>query len=137
MGGGRVVVVGAGISGLAAAWRLERAGVDVTVLEARDEAGGRVRTEQVGDYLVDTGPDAATAGDVNWLRLVDDLGLSDRVAETSPVLGMVRDGRIHDIDPRKPLRAAFTPALSWPAKLRMGIGLARLRGRLKTSTPTS
>jgi monoamine oxidase len=128
---GRAIVVGGGISGLAAAWRLERLGHQVTVLESRHEAGGRVRSEAIGDYLVDTGPDAATAGYKHWLQLVDDLGLSNQVAPTSAVLGVVRDGRIIDINPRKPLRAAMTPAISWPGKARMAIGLARLRSRLK------
>jgi len=40
----RVIVVGAGLAGLGAAWELAQAGVDVTVLEARHEPGGRVRT---------------------------------------------------------------------------------------------
>src|SRR5687768_1661615 len=39
---GRVVVIGAGFSGLAAAYELTRAGYDVTVLEARNRVGGRV-----------------------------------------------------------------------------------------------
>ncbi|MGC2493796.1 MAG: FAD-dependent oxidoreductase [Candidatus Binatus sp.] len=41
----KVVVVGAGMAGLSAAYRLRKAGVDVTVLESNDHVGGRVRTE--------------------------------------------------------------------------------------------
>ncbi len=40
----RVIVIGAGLAGLGAAWELAQAGADVTVLEARQEPGGRVRT---------------------------------------------------------------------------------------------
>jgi monoamine oxidase len=44
MNGGRVIVGGAGLAGLTAAYELARAGATVTVLDARDYAGGRVRT---------------------------------------------------------------------------------------------
>jgi phytoene dehydrogenase-like protein len=50
-----VVVVGAGMAGLACAHHLARAGVTATVLEASDRVGGRVRTERVEGFLVDRG----------------------------------------------------------------------------------
>lgn len=50
-----VVIVGAGLSGLAAARYLARHGVDVTVLEGSDAVGGRVRTDLVDGYRLDRG----------------------------------------------------------------------------------
>jgi monoamine oxidase len=54
----RVLVIGAGLSGLAAAYRLERAGVDVAILEARDRVGGRAWRLPVGDAFFDAGCEA-------------------------------------------------------------------------------
>ncbi|GAA2732629.1 NAD(P)/FAD-dependent oxidoreductase [Pedococcus aerophilus] len=50
-----VVVVGAGLAGLTCAVALEERGLDVLVLEAADEVGGRVRTEVVDGHLCDVG----------------------------------------------------------------------------------
>lgn len=52
---GRVVVVGAGIAGLATANALTHAGVECVVLEARDRAGGRLHTVDVAGWPVDMG----------------------------------------------------------------------------------
>jgi protoporphyrinogen/coproporphyrinogen III oxidase len=126
-----VVVVGAGLSGLAAAYRLQRAGATVTVLESASGPGGRVQTERHGDYIVDTGPDALTAGYTSYLGLVEDLGLGDRLVDTSAVIGLVRDGRLIDLDPAKLLRLPFTPALSMLGKLRLAVGFVRLRKAIR------
>ena len=62
--GKRVVILGAGIAGLVAAFELRQAGWDVTVLEARDRVGGRVWTVRGGDRIVQNGrPDQLCAFD--------------------------------------------------------------------------
>lgn len=125
------VVVGAGLSGLAAAYRLRQAGLDVTVLERLDRPGGRVQTIERDGYVVDTGPDALTESYARYLALVDELGLSDLVVQPSQVAGLVRGGRIVDLDPGKPLRAAASPVLSPRAKVRLVRGYLGLRKRLR------
>jgi len=51
----RVLIVGAGLAGLAAARRVEAAGVPCLVLEAADRVGGRVSTDRVEGFLLDRG----------------------------------------------------------------------------------
>ena len=53
--GARVIVVGAGLTGLAIARRLQVYGVDVTVVEAEPVLGGQCRSELVDGYLCDRG----------------------------------------------------------------------------------
>jgi hypothetical protein len=50
-----VVVVGAGLAGLTCAIYLQRSGVNVTLLESSDRAGGRVKTDSVNGFLFDQG----------------------------------------------------------------------------------
>ncbi|GAB6897835.1 NAD(P)/FAD-dependent oxidoreductase [Kineosporia succinea] len=72
-----VVVVGAGLAGLACARQLSRRGIDVVVLEASDGPGGRVRSDVVGGFICDRGfqllnpayPEVRRVLDVAALRL--------------------------------------------------------------------
>ena len=57
---GRVVVIGAGIGGLAAAVRLAHAGLDVTVVETRSGPGGKMRTVPSAAGPIDAGPTVLT-----------------------------------------------------------------------------
>ena len=52
----RVVVIGGGFGGLAAAARLAKIGHEVTLLERSDRLGGALGTVQVDDFVFDTGP---------------------------------------------------------------------------------
>lgn len=78
--GVKVVVVGAGIAGLVAAWELARhGGIDVTVLEAERRPGGVIVTEQVEGFVVEGGPDGFLAGEPELPELANELGIGDRV----------------------------------------------------------
>ena len=78
----QVVVVGGGISGLATAHDIHRrlgAGVQLTVIEAGSQLGGKVATEEFSGHCVDTGPDALLVRVPAMAALLEDLGLSDQI----------------------------------------------------------
>ncbi len=75
----RVVVVGAGIAGLAAASRLRRAGIGCVVLEARDRIGGRLHTIDLAGVPVDLGG--------SWIHHP----IGNPIAALCDELGIVRD----------------------------------------------
>jgi oxygen-dependent protoporphyrinogen oxidase len=81
----RVVVVGGGVGGLAAAYRLLRAdpSLDVAVLEADDRPGGKLRTVSVGGLEVEAGPDAFVARKPWAADLCRELGVPLEAPATS------------------------------------------------------
>ncbi|MFH8801329.1 protoporphyrinogen oxidase [Streptomyces sp. NPDC017936] len=76
---GHVVVVGAGIAGLAAAHRLVRRGARVTVLEAADRAGGKLRVGSVEGVRIDLGAESMLARRPEAVALAREVGLADRL----------------------------------------------------------
>ena len=71
------VVVGAGLAGLCAAIEIQRAGFRVAVLEAQDDVGGRVRTDEVDGFLLDRGFQVLLTGypELGRFLELDDLDL--------------------------------------------------------------
>ncbi len=79
----RVVVVGGGIAGLAAAHELAGHGVDVAVREAGDALGGKIRTQAFAGAALDVGPDAFLGRRPEAVELCRALGLGDELVAPS------------------------------------------------------
>jgi oxygen-dependent protoporphyrinogen oxidase len=76
----RVAVIGAGLTGLAAAWELARTdGYEVTVVESERRAGGVIVTEHEQGFVVEGGPDGFLAGEPELPALALELGIGDQV----------------------------------------------------------
>src|ERR671913_588730 len=94
-----VVVVGGGISGLAAAYELQRRGLSVRLFEAASRAGGVVSTERVDGWVIDGGPDSLLVQKPAAVALCRELGIADRLVSTlTPRTAFVlRDDRLHPL----------------------------------------
>jgi protoporphyrinogen/coproporphyrinogen III oxidase len=125
----RVCVIGGGISGLTAAYRLLREGVDVELLEGSARVGGLLGSEQVdGGYTVETGADSILTEKPWALRLAEEVGLSrDIIATRQSQRGayIVRSGKLERVPEGFSLLAptdlralARSPLLSPLGKLR-------------------
>ncbi|GAA3716015.1 FAD-dependent oxidoreductase [Gordonia hankookensis] len=95
----RVAVVGGGISGLTAAYRLRRAlghDAQIDLFQAGERLGGDLRTLEVGGQPVDVGAEAFIVRRPEALALITELGLSDRVVSPTPRRPAVwARGRLH------------------------------------------
>ena len=89
-----VVVVGAGLAGLTAARELQRAGVSVLVLEARDRVGGRVLNHHLADgHVVDVGGQFSGPAQRHILGLAAELGVATQRIFTSGLTLLELGGR--------------------------------------------
>ena len=83
----KIVVIGAGMGGMTAAARLARSGHSVTLYEASDTYGGKLRTEWIGKFAFDTGPSLLTLPAVYkdfFIRTGKPLGLLCEIEAVDP-----------------------------------------------------
>ncbi|TVP74151.1 MAG: protoporphyrinogen oxidase [Gemmatimonadales bacterium] len=116
-----VAVLGAGIAGLAAAWTLARAGVEVRVLEASDRVGGVIRSELRDGFLAEEGPHSLARPSARVRTLFRDAGLEEHIVTADPERSaryIVRDGRPLPL-PTSPAGLLLTPLLSVGGRLRI------------------
>ncbi|MEO9111720.1 MAG: protoporphyrinogen oxidase [Lacunisphaera sp.] len=116
-----VAIIGGGITGLTAAWQLQRAGIPVVVFEASATAGGVMGSIREGAWLRETGPNTLFESTPEIRTFIDQLGLGARRLEASPAarLRYVVRGDVPVALPDSPLKFAASPLLSWSAKLRL------------------
>ena len=115
-----VIICGAGLTGLTTAWHLQRAGIDVTVVEATDAVGGAMQSTQRDGYLVEHGPNSCMLT-APLATLVDALDLTPMLRVAAPQAQrryIVRDGRALVV-PSSPPAMLRSPLFSASAKLRV------------------
>ncbi len=136
--GRSAIVVGGGISGLAAAHYLTRAGVAATLIEKEPRLGGVMQTEFIDGCTLELGPDSFLAAKPWLLDLIRDLGLADDLIGSNDHLRksyILRHGRLVPLPdglmmvvPTKVLPLLASPLLSWRTKIRMGLEWFRRPG---------
>ena len=129
-----VVVVGAGLAGLACARHLRTAGVEVTVLEASDAVGGRVRTDLVDGMLLDRGFQVHNTGYPEAQRVLDHEALQLQSFSSG---ALVRIGdRLHKVgDPRRVPTWAPGTLLAPIGSLKDKVLIARLAAEAALLSP--
>jgi oxygen-dependent protoporphyrinogen oxidase len=130
----RVAIIGGGISGLSAAFRLEQArrgGADVryTLFESSDRLGGVMRTERVEGCLIEAGPDSFLSEKQSAAELCRELGIANQLVGSNDAhrrTYILVKGRLVEMPdglqfmvPTKLWPTVSTPLFSWATKLRM------------------
>jgi len=125
-----VIVLGGGIAGLTAAYRLSQREdrPRVTLVETGGRLGGKLRTERIDGFVVDTGPESLAPGRPNAAMLAAELGVDLAEAAPGGAGAVLVKGRIRAMPegiggfmPRRILPIATTRLFSPVGKLRMAV----------------
>ena len=103
----KIIIVGGGITGLAAAYRLEQIAphADITLLEASDHIGGKLYTERIQGFHVEAGADSFLSRKPRGVGLCEEMGITDQLLARKPENRQTfvkRHGRLHNL-PEWPL----------------------------------
>ena len=140
-----IIIIGGGITGLAAANRLvelRRAGstdFKITLVEGSDRLGGVIQTDFRDGFLLERGPDSFISEKPEALELARKIGLESHIIETNQQHRrsfIVREGRLrpvpegfHLLAPSRLWPFVTSDIFSWPGKLRMALDLVLPRSQ--------
>jgi len=117
----KITILGAGISGLASAYWLNKDGFDVQILEAKGKPGGSMETSFENSFLVDYGPNSGLETTPLIRQLVDEISLSNEMIyanESSDKRYILRNGKLHAL-PTSPPALIKSNLFSWKGKIRL------------------
>ena len=129
----RVVIVGGGITGLAAAHALEKGEErrEVAIVESSGQLGGNLQTVRHNGFIIDAGPDSWVAAKPQATKLAREVGLGDELIGTRPDtrrVYIVWQRKLHPMPeglilgvPTEIRPLIDTDLLGWDAKLRAGL----------------
>lgn len=117
----KIIILGAGISGLATAYWLNKDGFDIQILEAKSKPGGSMETSSENGFLVDYGPNSGLETTPLIRQLVDEVGLSNEMIyanESSDKRYILRNGKLHPL-PTSPPALIKSNLFSLRGKIRL------------------
>jgi len=117
----RIAIVGAGITGLVTAWKLQKFGVEVDVFERKAEPGGAIKTITEDDWQVEYGPNTLLLKDRMVAEFITELGLNGEKKTANPEASkrfVVKNGVLEPL-PSSLKSAVTTPLFSFGGKLRV------------------
>ena len=112
-------IVGGGLAGLGAAYRLQQRGYDVTVFEAADDLGGLAASYETAGDPIEVFYHHLSASERTIVELAEELGIGDSVEWLVGQNGYYVDGVVHPMD--TPWEIAAYPHLSLYDKFRLGM----------------
>jgi len=116
----RAIIVGAGIGGVTAGFRLRQAGWDVRILERQSIAGGRMRTVRQDGFVIDVGAGVLPSSYKAVLKLIADAGLDRLIDQLAGQIAIPRNGKIHYLDMSNlALSLMKTSLIGWGSKLKL------------------
>lgn len=117
----KVLIIGAGISGLSTAFWLKQNGVGVRIFEKNSFSGGSIRTEKINGYIIEHGPNSALETTPLIDKLINELGISDKkiyANDCAKKRYIIRNGKLHAL-PMSPVSFLGTKLFTLSAKLRL------------------